>query len=354
MAGRTRAPVPTEDELTAKGGLFAAVERLFDALAKSGPLVLLLDDLHWLDGASLDLLRYLGHCWSRHGSRVLLLGTVRCERLELNQQLVDLERDLQLSQITLQPLSQEETLQLLQALVGEGEHGRRKGGEVRERITAQPAPAGTRPAPARETKLWALGDFLFAHTGGQPLYLLETLKLLREREWLVPRLGADGTWRLELAVEMATVVAQERTRHELLPPSLRTLILARLSKLTQPARQLVMVSAVLGKEVSVQHLWQVAGLGVQVGLEALEEAVKSGMLREEPAGAGRPGGYGFAYKLVRDVVYTELGGGVAVPLAAARPGAAASRRREGLRTGLSGALDLRGRGGLSLQHTSRG
>src|SRR5258708_3944994 len=122
-------PAPTEDELTARGRLFGAVERLFDALAKSGPLVLLLEDLHWLDGASVDLLRYLGHCWSRHGSRVLLLGTVRRERLELNQQLVDLGRDLQLSQITLQPLSQEETLQLIQALVGEGEHGCRMGGE---------------------------------------------------------------------------------------------------------------------------------------------------------------------------------------------------------------------------------
>src|SRR5207237_9373780 len=70
-------PVPTQDELTAKGRLFEAVARLFDALARRAPLVLLLDDVHWLDGASLDLLRYLGHSWKEHGSRVLLLGTVR-------------------------------------------------------------------------------------------------------------------------------------------------------------------------------------------------------------------------------------------------------------------------------------
>jgi DNA-binding SARP family transcriptional activator len=302
-------PVPSEDELSAKGRLFEAVARLLDALAKSGPLVLLLEDLHWLDGASLDLLRYLGHCWSRHGSRVLLLGTVRPEGLELNPQLVDLGRDLPLSQITLQPLSQAETRQLIEALVGQGAPGTKSEGEQRQHGPAQPSMPGASPSPSpeREMPLVGLGDFLFAHTGGQPLYLLETLKLLREREWLVPRLGADGTWRLELAVEMATVVAQERTRRELLPPSLRAMILARLSKLTQPARQLVMASAVLGKEVSAQHLWQVAELGVQAGVEALEEAVKSGMLREEPAGPGRPGGYGFAYKLMRDVVYTELG-----------------------------------------------
>src|SRR2546425_4053474 len=61
-------PVPTQDELSAKGRLFEAAVRLFEALARRAPLVLLLEDLHWLDGASLDLLRYLGHSWGRHGS----------------------------------------------------------------------------------------------------------------------------------------------------------------------------------------------------------------------------------------------------------------------------------------------
>ena len=39
----------------------------------------------------------------------------------------------------------------------------------------------------------------------------------------------------------------------------------------------------------------------------LEEAVESGILREEQAGAGRVGRYRFAHDLMRDVVYTELG-----------------------------------------------
>jgi tetratricopeptide (TPR) repeat protein len=53
-------PAPTQDELAAKLQLFEAVARLVDALARSALLVLLLDDLQWVDGASLDLLRYLG------------------------------------------------------------------------------------------------------------------------------------------------------------------------------------------------------------------------------------------------------------------------------------------------------
>src|SRR5256714_4947195 len=188
-------PVPTEDELTARGQLFEAVARLLDALAQRAPLVLLLDDLQWADGASLDLLRYLARSWRGHGSRVLLLGALRSEGLELNPQLsaelFDLGRDLLLTQVSLQPLSQAQTLQLLETLVGE----RSEPGAA-----ARPSPAGSEPALASERPLLGLGDFLFAQTGGQPLYLLETLKLLRERQGLGAPAGAGRRRRLDAHV----------------------------------------------------------------------------------------------------------------------------------------------------------
>src|SRR6266566_3070790 len=180
----------------------------------------------------------------------------------------------------------------------------RNGGE---HDPARLSAAGATPAQELEKPLVALGDFLFAHTGGQPFYLLETLKMFRDLELLVPWLAADGTWRLDLDVEMATAVAQERSRRELLPPSVRTMIQARLAPLSRAARQLVQVSAVLATAASAQRLWQVAGLRVQAGDEALEEAVGSGILLEEEEEAGHPGGYRFAHDLIREVVYTELG-----------------------------------------------
>ncbi len=225
-------PVPTEDELTAKGRLFEAVARLFGALARRAPLVLLLEDLHWVGGSSLDLLRYLGHSWKEHGSRVLLLLTVRSEGLELNPQLsaqlADLGRDLPLSQVPLQPLSQQETIHLVQAIVGEGAPGTKSEGERREHGPAQSSMPGASPSLSQELEmpLVALGEVLFAQTRGQPLYLMETLKLLRDRQWLVPRLGADGAFRLEPSVDMAAL-GEARSRRDLLPPSVRTLILAR-------------------------------------------------------------------------------------------------------------------------------
>src|SRR5204863_457115 len=90
-------------------------------------------------------------------------------------------------------------------------------------------------------------------------------------------------------------------------PSVRTLILARLDPLSSVARQLVQVVAVLATAASAQRLWQLAELSVQAGVEALEEAVTRGILREEEAGVGRLGRYGFAHDLIREVVYTELG-----------------------------------------------
>src|SRR5216110_2175156 len=149
--------------------------------------------------------------------------------------MADLGRDLPVSQVSLQPLGRSETLQLLEAVVAAREPGK-----------AAPSRAVAAPSQESERKLSGLGDLLFAQTKGQPLYLLETLKLLREREWLVPRRGADGTWWLEQTVDMAAAVAQERSRRELLPPSVRALIQTRLAKLTRPARQLVMAGAVLG------------------------------------------------------------------------------------------------------------
>src|SRR2546428_3957568 len=297
-------PAPTEDELTAKLRLFEAVARLMDALDQHAPLVLSLDDLQWVDEASLDLLRYLGRHWIRHRSRVLLLGTIRSEGMEPKSQLSDLGRDLPVTRIALQTLSQAETIQLLQAIAGEARPGTSSGGE---HGAVMPATPGAEHSPASETPLVALGDFLFAHTGGQPLYLLETLKLFRDQQWLVPRLSADGTWGLEPTVEMAAALMQKQSRRALLPPSVRSMILARLARLNPPARQMVQASAVLGNQATAKLLWQLAEVEVQPGIDGLEEAIGSGILREEEAGVGRPSSYRFAHDLIRDVVYTELG-----------------------------------------------
>ena len=76
-------PAPAQDELSGKLRLFEAVARLLNALAQRAPVVLLLDDLQWIDGASLDLLRYLGHAWK--GLRPTRTGVTFSNRPEVEE-----------------------------------------------------------------------------------------------------------------------------------------------------------------------------------------------------------------------------------------------------------------------------
>lgn len=209
-------PVPPrdEDELATRLCLFEAVARLFDALAQRAPLVLLLDDLHWCDEASADLLRYLVRHWREHRCAMFLLCTVRSEMLEMNPQLsarlVDLRRDLPYTQVILRALSQTETTQLIETIVDD---------------VMSPSPAESETSPASPRPLVGLAHFLFAQTRGQPLYLIETLKLMQDRWWLVPKRAADGTWKFMLAAELAEILAREQIRSELVPSSVRAMIL---------------------------------------------------------------------------------------------------------------------------------
>src|SRR5260370_32917285 len=96
---------------------------------------------------------------------------------------------------------------------------------------------------------------------------------------------------------MSTVIAQERLRHELFPPSVRALIQARIPTLTPLSRQLIMASAVLGTQSCAQDLSPVAHIDVQDGTEALEAALKSALLHAEIANIGPASAYRSAHYL---------------------------------------------------------
>ncbi len=57
-------PEPTQEENTAQQHLFEAITRLVQALAERQPLVLFIDDWHWADAASLDVLHYAAVRWA--------------------------------------------------------------------------------------------------------------------------------------------------------------------------------------------------------------------------------------------------------------------------------------------------
>ncbi|HET8632494.1 MAG TPA: AAA family ATPase [Thermomicrobiales bacterium] len=243
-----------------QAALFAAVRDYLAALAARRPLVLLLDDLHWADPASLDLLRVVAR--GLGDLAVLLLATYRADEVAhghpLYARLPALVREARPARLDLRPLDGAG----LQALV-----------------------AGRYPLdPADEARLVA---YLRARTEGNPFFAGELLRTLEEEGTLR---RADAGWALG---DLARVGV---------PPLLRQVIDARVDRLGAAARDLLAAAAVVGQELPLD-LWQaVAGADEDALAAAVERAAEARLLAEAPDGLA----VRFAHALVREALYEGL------------------------------------------------
>lgn len=274
-------PPPTADEATAGSRLFEAVVRLFEALARRGPVTLFMDDLHWADAAALNRLGYVFRRLAEDGSPVLLLLAMREEEMDrvvdLWGWLAALERGMPVRRLELGSLNVDDTLRVLLSMTG-----------------------GEREDPTRG--LEEFGRRLHAETGGQPFFLLETIRALLDRGTLTvkPDAGAEATAR--------TVAYAEEALAGLLPPGVRGLIRERLSRLGSAASDLLAAGAVLGDGFEFEIVRRVAGRGEGEALSALDEALHGRLLCESRLwSSGERGGYSFSHDKIRDVVYTDAG-----------------------------------------------
>lgn len=280
-------PLVMGDETTARIRLFEAVTRLGQAFCERGPVVLFIDDVQWADAASLDVLHYAGQRWSESGTSLLLLLSLRSEALattsSLRTWLTGLHHDLPVTDLTLDPLTLEETLHMLGALA-----------------------TGHTMAASSLDRFADIGRWLFRETRGQPFYLVETLKVLFESQILTLRPSSSGE---ELELEM---MPQGAAQQHVLPPGVRRLILSQLEQLSTTGRALVTGSVIIGQGASFDVLCRVAGLEERDALVALEEVLRHGLLREasEEEGRGQRSSvesYLFGHDKIREVVYTEMG-----------------------------------------------
>jgi DNA-binding CsgD family transcriptional regulator len=233
-----------------------------------GPICLIVEDLHWCDEASLDFLAFLARGQGRPAGRLplLLLATYRAEDAApgLRAWLAQLDRARLVEEITLTPLSRDETFQLLTATFG--------GAQL---------PVG-------------LVDAIHELAEGNPFRIEELVGALVAAGEAHPDpgpTGEGGVWRWNA-----------RPVHEWrLPRSLYEAVRERLAGVGPPARELLTLAAVVGRRFDFELLQRLAQVDERTLLTLVKELVAAGLVIEES-----PDRFAFRHALTRQAVYGEL------------------------------------------------
>jgi predicted ATPase/class 3 adenylate cyclase len=238
--------------------LFDCVTTFFQRASVQLPLVLVVDDLHWADEASLRLLGFLAR--ELGGSaRLLVVGTYRDVGAPRLEPLEEVVADLAGSPHTRPTVA-------LEGL---------PPAELNRLI------AGATEAVARPK----LVEAIYEKTRGNPFFVREIVRLLQ-----TTGIGAEG-W------DSATVDGLA------IPPSVRKVVSQRVGRLSKEAQGLLEAAAVIGGEAPLAVLAQVGELSEEALFEPLEEVEDAGFLAEQP---GAPGTFQFAHTLVRETLYEAL------------------------------------------------
>jgi len=124
-AGVEIAREPDIEPAAAKSARFAALAEMSDALIAAGPLVVVLEDLHWADAASLDLLAQVGAV--ANGTDLTIIGTFRSPAAQdVAVRLAELGRYGAVT-LTLAPFTPEEVAELVDPTVASDVHKRTGG-----------------------------------------------------------------------------------------------------------------------------------------------------------------------------------------------------------------------------------
>jgi DNA-binding SARP family transcriptional activator len=279
-------PLPTGDEVVARTRLFEALARLGHALAERSPVVLFVDDVHWADAASLDVLHYVARRWMEAGTRVLLVLGMRAEALDstpaLREWLLGLRRDVAMTRLELGPLTRDDTFALVRRLVRDG----------------------SRSSESANPEVDELARWLFAETGGQPFFVAETLRALLDRGALARDAHESGT----LGIVLRDEALPDPAGRPYVSPEVRDVVRVRLARLGQSAQELLVAAAVFGQGFDFARLCRVADLAEREALPALDELLRAHLLREIRHDGPLPGAtYGFPHDKLRDVTYEQAG-----------------------------------------------
>ncbi|MGH8929869.1 MAG: BTAD domain-containing putative transcriptional regulator [Egibacteraceae bacterium] len=234
------------DPQDARAHLNQALSDLLGQLAVARPLLVVLDDLHWADVASLQLLEFLAATLA--GTRILVLAAYREVDIPLSGRLTStlgvLARLPGADRVALRGMSVDEVAQM-----------------IRERAASQPAPP--------------LAAAVHRRTDGNPFFVTELLRLSDPQRLL------DGP----------------------VPAGVRDVIRHRIARLPPTAQQLLATAAITGREFDLGLVVGLCGFDADTGLEAAEAALIHRAITGIPEQVSR---YGFTHALVRETLAGDL------------------------------------------------
>jgi class 3 adenylate cyclase/tetratricopeptide (TPR) repeat protein len=243
--------------------LFEAVAGLLAGAAGDGPVLVVLDDLHWADRATVALLDHLVR-WAPPMAAVLV-GTFRDADLSrshpLTVALAEWRRTGGVRRLALRGLGDEDVVDFVAHAAGQDldEDG------------------------------IALAHALRRESDGSPFFLGELLRHLIETERLYQE---DGRWRYRGVPAVLGV-----------PESVRDVIAQRVERLSPETGHILAVASVFGREFELSLLAGVLDEPDERVLEGLEEALSARLVNEVP---GIPGRFGFVHALVRQTLYDDF------------------------------------------------
>jgi DNA-binding SARP family transcriptional activator len=251
---RLGSELPTGDESDDGGSAFRAWEAVVEtvlAAAAEGPLLLVIDDLHWADTSSLRVLRLLTEAAVAEGpgARLLVLTTWR-EHPPPTGALAEVA----------EALARKHALRLQLRGISAG-----AAAQVFAQISE------SEPTEAES-------DALRRRTEGNPFFLVEYARLARERG------------------DVAALMAEAQP-----PAAVHEVLSRRLAQLEEPTRELLQTASVLGRIFELTTLGGAARVDEDDALDRLDPAMAAGLVEED--GVDR---FRFTHALVRDTVLAGL------------------------------------------------
>src|SRR3954453_10899197 len=251
-------PAQPGDSEQGKLRLFEAIACLLAIPADDHGMLLVVEDVHWADASTRELLDHLARRIS--GLRALVLITYRSDELHRRHPFVPTLQGWRRSGLAevveLEPLAEGGVDEMLQAILGA------------DRVDAE------------------LRDLMLARTEGNPFVLEEMLKEATEGGG-ERRAGASSPLTLD---------------DRAIPATVRDTILLRLARLAPEHVETLEAAAILGRTFDYSVLAEVADSPQETVQSALAEAIAQQLLEEHPE---HPGRYRWRHALTQEAIYTD-------------------------------------------------